>query len=34
MGGCRIGTDYLSPIVDDPQGREEYLTLGKQQETR
>ncbi len=34
MGGCRIGTDYLSPIVDHPQGREEYLTLGKQQETR
>ncbi len=28
--GCRISTDYPSPIVDHRQAREEYLALGKQ----
>ncbi len=34
LAGCRIGADCLSPIVDHPQAREEYLALGKQQGTR
>jgi deoxyribodipyrimidine photo-lyase len=34
MAGCRIGIDYPSPIVDHRQAREEYLALGKLQETR
>jgi deoxyribodipyrimidine photo-lyase len=32
--GCRIGTDYPSPIVDHRQARQEYLELGKPQVTR
>ncbi len=32
--GCRIGTDYPSPIVDHQLARQEYLTLGKQEATR
>ena len=34
LAGCRIGTDYPSPIVDHRQAREEYLALGQLQETR
>ena len=34
LGGCRIGVDYPSPIVDHRQAREEYLALGTRQETR
>ena len=34
LAGCRIGVDYPSPIVDHRQAREEYLALGKLQETR
>ena len=30
LAGCRIDTDYPSPIVDHRQAREEYLALGKQ----
>ncbi|MDE3040371.1 MAG: deoxyribodipyrimidine photo-lyase [Nitrospirota bacterium] len=33
LAGCRIGTDYPSPIVDHRQAREEYLALGKQEVT-
>jgi len=32
--GCRIGTDYPSPIVDHQLARQEYLNLGKQEATR
>ncbi|MDH4085124.1 MAG: DNA photolyase family protein [Nitrospira sp.] len=32
--GCRIGTDYPSPVVDHQLARQEYLTLGKQEVTR
>jgi deoxyribodipyrimidine photo-lyase len=32
--GCRIGTDYPSPIVDHRLARQEYLNLGKQEATR
>lgn len=32
--GCRIGTDYPSPIVDNRQARQEYLHLATQQVTR
>jgi deoxyribodipyrimidine photo-lyase len=32
--GCRIGTDYPSPVVDHQLARQEYLTLGKQEATR
>lgn len=32
--GCRIGIAYPSPIVDHRQARQEYLELGKLQETR
>ena len=31
LAGCRIDTDYPSPIVDHRQAREEYLALGNQQ---
>jgi deoxyribodipyrimidine photo-lyase len=34
LAGCRIGTDYPSPIVDHRQVREEYIALGKQLVTR
>jgi deoxyribodipyrimidine photo-lyase len=34
LAGCRIGIDYPSPIVDHRQAREEYLALGKLQETK
>jgi deoxyribodipyrimidine photo-lyase len=34
LAECRIGIDYPSPIVDHRQAREEYLALGKLQETR
>ena len=34
LAECRIGIDYPSPIVDHGQAREEYLALGKLQETR
>ncbi len=34
LAGCRIGTDYPSPIVDHRQAREEYLALGTQLVTR
>ena len=34
LAGCRIETDYPSPIVDHRQAREEYLALGKLQRTR
>ena len=34
QAGCRIGTDYPSPVVDHRQAREEYLALGKQLVTR
>ena len=34
LAGCRIGIDYPSPVVDHRQAREEYLALGKLQETR
>ncbi len=34
LAGCHIGIDYPSPIVDHRQAREEYLALGKLQETR
>ncbi|MBH0202922.1 MAG: deoxyribodipyrimidine photo-lyase [Nitrospira sp.] len=32
--GCRIGTNYPSPIVDHHLARQEYLNLGKQEATR
>ena len=34
LAGCRIGIDYPPPIVDHRQAREEYLALGKLQETK
>ena len=34
LAECRIGIDYPLPIVDHRQAREEYLALGKLQETR
>ena len=34
LAGCHIGIDYPSPIVDHRQAREEYLALGKLQETK
>ena len=34
LAGCRIDTDYPSPIVDHRQAREEYLALGNLQGTR
>jgi deoxyribodipyrimidine photo-lyase len=34
LAECHIGIDYPSPIVDHRQAREEYLALGKLQETR
>ena len=34
LAGCRIGTNYPSPIVDHRQARDEYLALGKLQGTR
>ena len=34
LAGCRIGIDYPSPVADHRQAREEYLALGKLQETR
>ena len=34
LAGCRIGIDYPSPIVDHRQARDEYLALGKRQETK
>jgi deoxyribodipyrimidine photo-lyase len=33
LAGCRIGIDYPSPVVDHRQAREEYLALGKLQDT-
>jgi deoxyribodipyrimidine photo-lyase len=32
--GCRIGTEYPSPIVDHRRARQEYLELAKPQVTR
>ena len=32
--GCRIGTDYPSPVVDHQHARQEYLNLGKQEATK
>jgi len=32
--GCRIGTDYPSPVVDHQFARQEYLNLGKQKATK
>jgi len=32
--GCRIGTDYPSPVVDHQLARQEYLNLWKQKATR
>jgi deoxyribodipyrimidine photo-lyase len=32
--GCRIGTDYPSPVVDHQLARQEYLTLRKQEAPR
>ena len=31
LAGCRIGSEYPSPIVDHRQARQEYLDLGQQQ---